>query len=117
MSDDQDFLLDQLIAYLPLGRRHATPAGELASNLGISTRKVGELVERAITERGYAIGSMCGADHGYFLIMDQEDARVGVAHTVARGKAIFARIRALQKNTEAVLQEPQPTLFSVEGGA
>jgi hypothetical protein len=49
--------------------------------------------------------------------MDQEDARVGVAHTIARGKAIFARIRALQKNTEAVLQEPQPTLFSVEGGA
>lgn len=41
MSDDQDFLLDQLIAYLPLGRRYATPAGELASNLGISTRKVG----------------------------------------------------------------------------
>jgi hypothetical protein len=113
VADDQEFLLDQLIAYLPLGRAHATPASELAENLGVSTRTIGELVERAITERGYAIGSMCGAHHGYFLIMDAEDARVGVAHTVARGRAIFARIRALQKNTEAVLQEPQPTLFEM----
>jgi hypothetical protein len=112
-DDDQEFLLSQFIARLPTGRAHVISANDFAWDMGISKRKVGQLAERAIMERGYAVGSLCGEDHGYFLIADAEDARVGVAHIVARGRSIFKRIRALQKNTEAVLQEPQPTLFEV----
>lgn len=109
-----DVPLEQLIARLPTGRLFAISAHDLASEMQVSERKVGQLVERAIIERGYAIGSRCDERPGYFLIADAEDARVGVAHIVARGRSIFQRVSALQANVERVLNEAQPTLFDLQ---
>jgi hypothetical protein len=112
-DDDQEFLLSQFIARLPTGRAHVISANDFAWDMGISKRKVGQLAERAIMERGYAVGSLCGEDHGYFLIApnDREDLEQGVAHSMKRAVAILTRVRALRRNYMAMPGALQTTIF------
>ena len=109
--------LAYMIALLPVGHENAVSASQLAREVAVSRREVGKLVEQAIVEEGYCIGSLCGKHPGYFLIRpdDPRDLELGVGHTVQRAAASFRRVRALRRNYEAMPAHGQTAMF--DGGS
>jgi hypothetical protein len=96
-----------LLALLPTGRRFPVRASELASELGVSTRTVGGLVEDLIGE-GFLIGSACNPEApGYFLCADLEDLEAGTAHLMSRARAMFARVAQMRRLARERFDEPE----------
>jgi hypothetical protein len=115
LTQDLHLLRERVIALLPTGRHSAVSAKQLASELGTTTRLIGECIESAILVDQYPIGSLCGANHGYFLMRpdDPADLEAGVGHSVRRAAAIFKRIRAVRRNYEAMEGAAQSDIWDV----
>jgi hypothetical protein len=111
MAPDLHLLRERVIALLPVGRENAVPAEQIAFELGTTTRLVGVMVEQAILVDGYAVGSLCGPRHGYFLIRDAADLEAGVGHTVKRLSASAKRVRAVRRNYLAMPNHEQTNIF------
>lgn len=113
MSTQAQVLLDRL----GHGQRAARSAQDLAAELGVSERKVGELAVDLI-DAGCLIGSTCDADHhGYFVIVTEQDLEVGTRHIRARALASLHRLSTLRKAAAARFTEADLTLFDMEESA
>jgi hypothetical protein len=107
-------LADRLAEVLPEGRANAIGARALARRLGVDTRTLQQLVVEAI-ERGVLVGSTSVEPAGYFLITDERDLELGIAHLRSRALACLARWAKVRRAARARFDEPTiQRLFSLE---
>lgn len=100
---------------LPIGWEHAVPASELAQDLGLSERQIGQMVADLI-DNGLLVGSTCDAEHhGYFLIQTEEDLDIGTRHMRSRAVSILRRVSKLRTAAKsAQFNEEALRLFDLQ---
>lgn len=83
---------------LPAGYKKAISRRRLAEISGLNERRARRIIFTLIVQHGVPIGSCTGKDGGgYFIIQSYDELEVAMTHLKPRARAIFRRVRALEK--------------------
>ena len=86
------------------GLSQAISVPEMAEQLGLGRGKggqrVAQLVKRELVEKGFPIGSSCGAVSGYYLVTSDEEFQATMGQFKSRWHSLGMAMQAMKRHYE-----------------